>query len=498
MQSTKTSYLSGEAVQIVECCVKSKVLEIRKLDRLIAVLEQGTGTGFSWIPEARDVGSFTIWDPAQKTFSGFDILDKWTDRPRYGFVCDFDSISDGRSVADNLRKYSSNAAQFYDWHFRHEDLVSPHDQFIDPIGRKVSHSSAKKLIAALQNQGIAAMGYVAAYATSNKGAEEHPEWLLYDPTGTPEDFHGFLKITDTSKGSPFLARILDESDRALTEMGFDGVHFDQYGEPKSGFNLAGKSIDVGASLIEVIDGFKSRNPQIPSTLNGVKNWPRELLAASNQDFYYMELWEETNGTLKDLIEEVIFARNGSGNKGVVVAIYIELGNRGSNQIVDSLIHASGAWRIEFGQIDGFLSDPYFPKFEESTEAWSDFAQRANNFAVCAGDILRATVPTVSYVSGDGFQLARFDYASQEAQVIALVNLGANEASEKWIDSLIEPERILGFEVVIPVGWEKLDLLWFSEEYPIGRSVESTLLNGESSVQIPELGTWGFIKAEKSE
>lgn len=401
-------------------------------------------------------------------------------------------------VADNLRKYSSNAAQFYDWHFRHEDLVSPHDEFIDPIGRKVSHSSAKQLIMALQKQGIAAMGYVAAYATSIKGAEEHPEWLLYDAAGTPEDFHGFLKITVTTKDSPFLSRILDESDRALTQMGFDGVHFDQYGEPKSGFNLAGESIDVGAGLIEVIDGFKSRNPLTPSTLNGVKNWPRELLAASNQDFYYMELWEETNGTFEDLINEVIFARRHSANKGVVVAIYIELLKSGSNQIVDALIHACGAWRIEFGQIDGFLSDPYFPKFEKSTEEWSRFVARSNNFAICSGDVLRSTIPTVRYTSFEGHQLACFDYVNNGNDVMALVNLGRNTASDRWIEDLSQPGSISRLEVAMPAGWEDLDLLWFSVEHPIGTPVKSFIIDGESRIQIPRLGTWGFIKAGKSE
>jgi hypothetical protein len=436
-------------------------------------------------------GSFTL--VSENAFAAFDVLNSWTERPRYGFICNFDSNAfPGDVLSNELTKFSSNAVQLYDWHFRHEQLVSPTEVFVDPLGRELSHDVLIQMVATLRSHGIATMGYVAAYATSNEGAEEHSEWLLYDASGQPLDFHGFLKITDIAAGSPFKEHILQQALNAAISMGFTGIHFDQYGEPREGFSSGGKHVDVGTALAELVSEFKSRNPGIPSTLNAVKNWPREKLATANQDFYYMELWEDPNGRLSDVIDEILEPRKLSGNKGVVVAIYITEKNRGSNLIVDSLIQAAGAWRIEFGERDGFLSDPYFPKFETPDNEFLEEARIRNSFAVAMGDVVRSSIPKVEFKVTEQGNLAIFDFSSDDEKVYAIANLGKYDLEAEWGLALDLPRPIYELQVQdLFNDCSAESLRWFSPKHVAGTPV-GLVAEGYKV----DLVSWGILKGRQ--
>jgi len=494
MKLNKSTFSVGQELIVENLPPTVHSLSIYKMEELHKTLDRDSQGTFRWILGPEVYGSFSIVDNLGN-FRGFDVLESWTNRPRYGFLCNFDGAADSLELAENLTKYSSNAAQFYDWHFRHENLVSPEDEFVDPLGRRMRHSSTKDIIMELRRHGIASMGYVAAYATSNKGAIQHPEWLLYDSKGHPQDFHGFLKITDVSRGAPFLDVILDESEKALEAMGFSGIHFDQYGEPRDGFDLEGKHKNVGDALVEVINRFKARNAKIPSTLNAVKNWPRELLTKTNQDFYYMELWEETNGSIGDLVQDILYSRIATGNKGVVVAIYIKQANAGSNSLVDSIIHALGAWRIEFGQLDGFLSDPYFPEYELASPTLASYSQRQNDFAVAMGDSIRLSVPEVRYIHEDECNLAVISYVCGVSQAIGLVNLGLCSAETPWGEPIKTPSEVKDFIFELPEDWHDDGVHWFSSDCPTGQVMLVTYDNETPSVRIPALTGWGLIKGK---
>lgn len=487
MQNLKSTYQLGESVVFSE--VKGGSVSIYKNDKKVAELPVDNKGSAFWYPSYDFEGAFVATDPSGNWLA-FDCLASWTQRPRYGFLCEFNSEENAFQKAGSLIQYSSNAVQFYDWHYRHENLVSPTDSFIDPLGREQNHQITRTLIETVVARGIAAMGYVAAYACSNEAAVRNPDWLLYDDKKNPMDFHGFLKITNIGPDSVFRNRILDQSKNALDSMGFTGIHFDQYGEPKKGISISGEKINVGAALADLVSEFKNRWPSVPATLNAVKNWPQSELADSAQDFYYMELWEETNGSLKQVAEEILSSRFLSNNKGTVVAIYIPASFEATNQIVDSIIQACGSWRIEFGEIDGFLSDPYFPKFEKPKFEFLSRARDRAYFSVATGDTLRGKIPNWRVNKASDQNVFVLDYTINDKAAYAIVNLGSNHFQDHWDRELSRPQPISQLAATdFEFGINK-NLKWFSPESPIGSPVTRS---GKNLLIDPAIVSWGILR-----
>ena len=68
--------------------------------------------------------------------TALDVLDDWTQAPRYGFLSDFAAVD---LVAPEcvrvLARYHVNVVQFYDWMWRHYTLMPPSEEFTDVLGR---------------------------------------------------------------------------------------------------------------------------------------------------------------------------------------------------------------------------------------------------------------------------------------------------------------------------------------------------------------------------
>lgn len=62
-----------------------------------------------------------------------------------------------------MNKFHLNVIQFYDWMYRHDDLVPRQDEFVDPMGRTMSYKVIREKVAALHDKGMAAMAYGAVY-----------------------------------------------------------------------------------------------------------------------------------------------------------------------------------------------------------------------------------------------------------------------------------------------------------------------------------------------
>src|SRR5258708_4030189 len=179
-------------------------------------------------------------------FTAFDVLDRWTDAPRYGFLYDFSAARTTESIQetmDRLLEFHINGIQFYDWQYRHDTLLPPQDEFVDPLGRALSLRTVRALIEAAHQRGMAAMPYTAIYAASPAFAAAHHDWQLFDDNGQAFDFaNGFLKIMNPS--SLWRAYFVQECRRVLDVLPFDGIHVDQYGEPTTGYDSAGNPVDL--------------------------------------------------------------------------------------------------------------------------------------------------------------------------------------------------------------------------------------------------------------
>ena len=142
--------------------------------------------------------------------TAFDVLPDWTVFPRYGFLSDFSpGRGDISETIESLARYHLNGLQFYDWQYRHDCLVPPQPEYLDPLGRRLSLRTVERFITAAHAHGLAAMPYLAVYAASAEYWRAHPEAALYNSEGQPIPFgENFLGLMGVAKRSVF---VIDKS-----------------------------------------------------------------------------------------------------------------------------------------------------------------------------------------------------------------------------------------------------------------------------------------------
>jgi dextranase len=325
----------------------------------------------SWMPPARPAGYgiramlfLNGNTPVAQATTAFDVLPGWQAFPRYGFLTDFSAgRSDPDSTLDELLPYHINGLQFYDWQFRHDCLMAPTADYLDPLGRSMSLGVVRSLVEAAHKRGMAALPYLAIYAASAAFWRAHIDWALYDQTGQPIPFgDDFLGLMDPSRDSPWSQHLLAEAGRALAEIPFDGLHIDQYGDPKQAWDAAGRLVDLPQAFTSFIQTAAAKFTAKTVLFNAVGNWPIEALAASPLDFLYIEVWPPVV-EYRQLAQIVLDAVMLSGGKPVVIALYIPAERTANILLADAVIAACGGTRIELGEETRLLADPYFPKHQ---------------------------------------------------------------------------------------------------------------------------------------
>jgi len=326
-----------------------------------------------------------LWIESYTT--AFDVLDYWFQNPRYGFLTDFrPNRTDGSQALDNLLQYHINGLQFYDWMYRHDQYLTRDDPYFDPLGRKLSIITINSLILAAHERGMAAMPYTAVYAASIPFFTLHQDWALYKIDGRPEFFgENFLVLMDPRQNSPWTRHLLSEFKQVLNETGFDGIHLDQYGSPKTSFDVYGHSIPLDQPMADMINATKdlvtsARGEGGAVVFNAVSNWPIEKVAPSKEDLIYIEVWSPYN-SYNDLHSLVIQGQFLGGGKPVVIAAYIDPDYQVNARLIDAIIFSSGASHIELGEQGGYLSDAYFPKNKILSRELSQILRRYYEFAI---------------------------------------------------------------------------------------------------------------------
>src|SRR6266536_1034991 len=133
--------------------------------------------------QPQPVGGYGV--DADGAQTAFDVLDDPLDRPRYGFVSHYEAGRETAGVVDNIRRLHLNATQFYDWMYRHAQLLPREEEFTDALGRRISLNTVRRLAKAVREAGSLPMGYAAVYAI---GREHWDEWRgdgLYRADGSP-------------------------------------------------------------------------------------------------------------------------------------------------------------------------------------------------------------------------------------------------------------------------------------------------------------------------
>ncbi len=537
LQWSKSSYLPGEEAQLT-VSVTSQVdqplsvrlnAHITALDQPMADLSQDMilaggeqALTLTWKPPVASPRGYGV-DLRLQTLSGatlaaastaFDVLDRWTQMPRYGFLTDFSpGRSDAAGTMAGLAQYHINALQFYDWMYRHDQYLTDQEPYHDPLGRLLSRRTVDALIAAAHAQGIAAMPYTAVYAASMDFYRQHPDWAIFGLDGKPLFFgNDFLAYMDPRPESPWTHYLLGQFDQILEKTAFDGIHLDQYGDPKVGYDAQGNSYPLDTALAQLIDATHQHvaalRPGGAVVFNAVTNWPIQKVAPSAEDIVYIEVWPPY--TFYTELEQLILQGQSLGKgKAVVLAAYLDPLLEHNVRLIDAVIFASGGGHIELGEKDGLLADAYFPKYGTMSPALAATLRRYYDFAVRyqnaigpeTGDASqdyggRIDVQGVSTNASQGKDIVLpIVRASGNYTAVNLVNL-LGLPSPEWKAPLATDPSPLGKTTVrISNVSQKVDHVWVASPDSQDASLQAipfTLQDGVLSFDIPSLAYWDLV------
>ncbi len=423
----KSQYLTNEPVKILaelselppEDC--AAILKIYRLDQIIAIKKQTftqksirfelDGFSESFAGFGAQLTLLQGKHEVQSAATAFDVVSEHRKAIRYGFLSDFGAQDSDCDDVENLRKYHINMVQFYDWSYRHDCLVAPTDRYTDMMGRSVSLNTVKSKIDACRRCGMKSLGYGAVYAASKAFFTEHPDWGLYTSADEPLVFIDIFYIMNVARSSPWHNHIIAEYAKAVLQLGFDGIHMDTYGFPKTAFAKSEKKNELirleeqYPDLIEdtkhALNAIKADNDLI---FNNVGNWPVKSVARSPQDAVYIEVWEPYShySQIKQIIMDAKQAC--SYDKPVILAAYLapfrtDTPERAKNAalLLTAAIASNGATHLLLGEKDGVLTQGYYVDHSFLSREQADSIRGYYDFLVRYMELLNdSTLRDVSF------------------------------------------------------------------------------------------------------
>jgi dextranase len=406
----KAAYGPGEPLDVEITGAKAgDRLELWRLDELIASTRVGRGRFASFPPQKPGgYGLELLREGRALARSALDVLERPGSRLRYGFVSRFEPGRDPRPVVDHARRLHLNAVQLYDWMYRHARLLPPRPVFDDPLGRRLSLQTVRRIVDGLARAGSEPLGYAAVYAVGEAEAREWEPEALLRPDGTPWRLgDDFLRLVDPA-ARRWLAHLARELEQARAEVGFAGFHLDQYGWPKRALRADGTEVDLAAAFVGLLVGLRRALPTARLIFNNVNAFPVWATAAAPQDAVYVEVWPPHDG-FEHLAQLVTDARRLAPGKPVILAAYMsvfahapEAAALRAARLTMATIFSHGGSHLLCGEDGAVLTDPYYPRHHVLSVRGRAIFRRWYDFAVRYGDLLyapKATDVTRSWVGG---------------------------------------------------------------------------------------------------
>lgn len=469
--------------------------------------------------------------PVAEAATALDVLSAWWLAPRYGFLSDFAPAEpDTDQRVAQLAKYHVNVVQFYDWMYRHYQLLPPPgvEDYTDALGRRLSLATVRAKIAACKARNMATLAYGAVYGAEREFADQHPDWLLYQPDGRPASLAGLFHITDIRPGSPWCDLIVGEYCRAVQEMGFDGIHMDQYGFPEVAYTAGPEHapVDVGQQFAPLINRAAQAVREVDRAarvlFNAVNNWPTSLVAGADQPAVYIEVWPP-HTTYLDLRQLILGGRSLSGGKPVILAAYLSpFGERNAAsaeavgagaRLTMAAIFANGGYHLLLGERDAVLCEAYYPRHAGLSPAFAANVRRYYDFVVRYENLLYdPSLEDVSsaWVGGANAQIAlgcpRYGPMARGGSiwtvarykpgcaVLSLINLTGDENVE-WNLPHPPPPLLEDVQVTLSSDLAAESAWWASPDEPLGR-LEALPLHrahdGRWGLTVPRLSYWDIV------
>jgi dextranase len=334
---------------------------------------------------------------------------------------------------------------------------------------------------------------------------DHSDWALYDEAGNPIPFgENFLGLMNPSAGSSWSEHLLAETSRALQSIPFNGLHIDQYGEPKRGWDSHQRSVDLPGAFVSFIQAASRHYTDKAILFNAVGNWPIEALAESAVDFLYIEVWPP-DVQYSHLAEIVLNAVRLSHGKAVVIALYLPASQPANNLLTDAVILACGGTRIEVGEDARLLSDPYFPKHEELSASLNSQLRQLSDYAVRNGEWLRPYTLSVDekevwsrgelnpefILLDEGLWTVARQYPKR--LVIQLVNFTDLASSQSWDEPHAAPTPCSEVLIKVRMPQRPSQIFWDCPEQTHGLQLLDFEYSNETlTVQILHINFLGLI------
>lgn len=325
----------------------------------------------------------------------FDVADPRKREVRYGFLSDFSAQDADTDDVEWMRDLHLNAIQFYDWMYRHDQLLPPTEDYEDPMGRQTALGTISKKLDACRRCGIRPFAYGAVYAATETTFRAHPEWGMYTMDGRAMTFADWLYFMNIAQDCGWAEHIVDEYRKAI-QFGFSGIHMDTYGFPKHVWAHDGSTVDLAQEFPHLIDraaqAVRTEDSDGGVIFNAVNNWPVETVAKTEQDAVYIEVWPP-HDSYHDLFRLIQDARRCSG-KNVVLAAYLRAFQEAdapsaerSFRLAWAAICASGGTQLVLGERHALLRDSYYVKYAALRPEFLPVVQSCCDFLVRYKDLL---------------------------------------------------------------------------------------------------------------
>lgn len=446
------------------------------------------------------------------------VVSHWRLAPRYGFLSDFPADDFGLDKIRELAKFHVTVVQFYDWMYRHYQFLPPEDTFTDAMGRQLSLNTVKARVQGCHDSGMAALAYGAVYGAESEFISNYPDWILRDATGKPLSLIDLFYITDLRPQALWRERILREFEGSVREVGFDGIHMDQYGFPKWAYDAAGNAVDVAACFPSLIDEavlrVEAEREGAAVLFNAVNNWPLRQVVKTHQAAVYIEVWPP-HDHYRDLVELVRRARDLSG-KQVILAAYLEPFLEGDHPaehaalLTTAVIACAGGHHLLLGEGNAVLRDAYYPNHGRLSDDFIAVMRRYYDHTAAHYDYLYPLDlddVTTSYTSGingeivvtgadistqpDGEAVWLTIRQRKNQFVLNLVNL--SNTPPTWNKGKHRPESIRGLTLTLSSFASVRCVSWSSPDNTmLAQILDVTTESGKTYVSLPELSFWATV------
>jgi dextranase len=334
--------------------------------------------------------------------TAIEVVADGSARMRYGFVADYRPGRAVEGVRDNIRRLHLTDIQFYDWAYRHADLMGGGEEYADALGQKISLATVRALVAAVRSTGARALGYAAVYGVGNAEWSTWADAALLTPAGEPYGLGDFLRLVDPAEPR-WLAHFTSDLRAATDRLGFDGFHLDQYGYPKYATRPDDVAVRVEDSFAALIAAARAALPSSRLVFNNVNTFPMWRTAGTAQDAVYVEVWAP-HSTLDHVARVVRDAQASGGGKPVVVAAYQQVYATADAATADlaaaftmATLFSHGATHLLCGEADRVLVDPYYVRNHEVEASTAAHLVRWYDFLVEHGELLND--PSLTEMTG---------------------------------------------------------------------------------------------------